>query len=544
MFNKLTSFEKLDQKGQEHQNFLKELEAIALDAIHYCDSKKVKAVIEAGLDANGTRHSKNGLLYCALSFDKIKSNSLIDAKHREEYVSNAITIVNDLIAAGASPQGVSRKVNSPLAIASISLWGEEFIENLLDRGLKFHAKHIRDAEASGEILCNALASGNHALRDKLFDAGADISKAMIKFSMFSPKTFASSEQYFESAVWLLDRGADPKNAPLSHAIEHCNRPFLQKLLEKNPSSLDNETDMPWVNWAAMKKERLEGMKFLLDLGLSPHVRDRDNCSALDYAIAFNNPGAIDELVRRGVNANGPGDGAIPPILLANLKMHTRIDDKQSLLEAKLLVDQLHKLGANPLDLTITMDQFKDALKSEGRFRGQENSKLCLQAIKQGLLSKLSPDAQNEFALDYLSKPTVRHFYQNEVLKALPDFNPKKIEKITGESLIGLAMQSRPSPAEIEFCMAAGADVNAKFQGTSLVQFALDSGKEYVIMDLFHHGASKDDIPADSPLHSNKKWMKAINEIIRARDAMAEISTMENAAQKAKSAVESAMRRMA
>ena len=168
----------------------------------------------------------------------------------------------------------------------------------------------------------AAQNGNLATVRFLLDKGARVNIGHARFPVL-PLTLATAYRHPDVVRLLLERGADvdarskPGTTALFLACSRGQTSTVRSLLARglSPNTRGTLTGRTPLMWAAYARS-LPTFDLLLGAGADPQARDSGGDPVLSYALMFDNPGMVDQLLARRVEVNPrPGD-SVPPIQFA------------------------------------------------------------------------------------------------------------------------------------------------------------------------------------------------------------------------------------
>ena len=283
-------------------------------------------------------------------------------------------------------------------------------------------KQLNVVEGRGDVtpLLLTVMLNDDYMAALLLKLGAKADQAIWK-SGITPLMMAIGFERYRVAEALLKAGADPnkldqsRDTALMDAMGRGKLPAVKLLLKYGADiktkSLDgdNKTLMYWAGEHGDK----ELIDFLVKKGLDVNISTRDGSTGLHEAAWYNNPEAARALIAHGAKVNVTNASGNTPLHYA--AEHNWMEVVEILVKNGADVNARNKKGETPLHLATS------GLYNSGRV----SPKVTRYLLDNGADREIK-DNKGKRPIDRL----MRH-HSKAVLKLLRDYQPKKIDKPSG-----------------------------------------------------------------------------------------------------------------
>lgn len=222
----------------------------------------------------------------------------------ENSKKNNITNVRLLINAGANPNVVDNKNNTPL-IYALENDNIDMIQLLVQNGANTNIKS--NYEYSYTPLIYAIKKENINLIQLLLQNGADINGKDNQYD--TPLIHAIRLNNNDIVQLLLQNGADinmndiQRYTPFVIAIHYGNIDIIESLIQYgidvNLKTFQNNTPLIY----AIQKDNGDIVQLLLRKGADPNIKDRNGMPPIIYAIYHNKINSVKILLQNGIDPN-------------------------------------------------------------------------------------------------------------------------------------------------------------------------------------------------------------------------------------------------
>ena len=365
-----------------------------LKAVKADDLERARVLLGDGADAN---HRAGGetLLMCAVKYgSKELVDSLVAHGARVDEATRAgnvvtratrlgrISVLRDMIARGGSVAVSDRDGYTPLMFAVVNNDLE------MARLILSADPELNWADNNGDTaLHHAVKNSNFRMVDLLLGHGAD--HELEDRWGNTPLAFAKFMRCTTSYdLFLLHkREPMPKGyAPLFRGFKEELEPTVDAAIRGDLSALEtlleNEDKGVWAMIAAVRRQRLETVRFLLARGIDPNITDRHGAAPLGLAVKFGDEALIRLLLDNGARIFCREDGVRIRVAedAANLKELENFKKRYSFYHDRRDPEPRRKKVARVRDKGVVAPVFTQRVQPKFPRGQRQGGKVILEAI--------------------------------------------------------------------------------------------------------------------------------------------------------------------
>ena len=223
-----------------------------------------------------------------------------------------VEAVQELIAEGADPDYLDGFTwqGTPLTIACEKLNALPTVKVLLEAGADVNAPKN---PTGGTPLHRAAEIGDEDVLSYLIQHNSTVD-AKEHITLYTPLRYAIKAGNIDCIRTLLDAGADrnaifQNNWTIAHVAAGCKKWEVMRILVEKPMEVNLRTEpegwTPLHLTLALGPTTTTTVKFLLNAGADPRLRDAKGMTVLDWAIAAGKTDVVDILEHACTGSNGP-----------------------------------------------------------------------------------------------------------------------------------------------------------------------------------------------------------------------------------------------